>query len=242
MALNGGMSGGAAKAHLSVTAAAALLLCGCATGDGWTPLPRPGDPIDLPGLAIRVSAQLQETAGDDPERLAAVELELRRVADALSPPSPDALARAAALAPSRAQPQTAAASTDEPSASPAGAASESAATAQESAATPAQAASGPYPPAPPLSSARSLFPALTLGTYPNADTARAAWFGMNAAHGDALAGLDARVESVTRETGAPAFILKAGPFASAQEAESLCGRLRQAGAVCAAGDFTGAPL
>src|SRR5690606_14716888 len=99
-----------------------------------------------------------------------------------------------------------------------------------------------YAPPPALSAARSLFSALTLGAYPNADTARAAWFGMNAAHGEALAGLDARIETVARDDGAPAYVLKAGPFAGAAEAETLCVRLRTAGAVCTAGDFTGSPL
>jgi hypothetical protein len=96
-----------------------------------------------------------------------------------------------------------------------------------------------YAPAPQLGGGRSLFSALTLGAYPNADTARAAWFSMNTAHGEALAGLDARIETVMREDGAAAFVLKAGPFGNAQEAEMLCARLRQAGAVCAPGDFTG---
>src|SRR5690606_29820954 len=61
-----------------------------------------------------------------------------------------------------------------------------------------------YAPPPDLAGARSLFSALTLGAYPSADTARAAWFGMNAAHGEALAGLDARIEAVERRDGAAA--------------------------------------
>lgn len=99
-----------------------------------------------------------------------------------------------------------------------------------------------YAPAPELEGARSLFSALTLGAYPSADTARTAWFGMNTAHGEALTGLDARIETVARDSGSTAYVLKAGPFASGEEAETLCSSLRQAGAVCTPGDFTGERL
>jgi len=189
-------------------AALAILLCGCATtGTGGRPAPAPGAASDLPDLAVRVAAQLEAAAQGDAGRLALVELEMRRISDALP----------RTLAP--------------------GAVPQAAAPAQQDTAEPEG-----YAPAPELPGGRSLFSALTLGAYPNADTARAAWFGMNAAHGAALAGLDARIEATVREDGATAYILKAGPFASAAEADTLCVRLREAGGVCAAGDFTGENL
>jgi DedD protein len=194
-------------------AALAILLCGCATtGGGETARPGTAAATDLPDLAATVAAQLEAAAQNDNGRLALVELELRRISDSLPRVSAPALAAAPGAIP------------------------QVAVSPQETA--------GPegYAPAPELPAGRSLFSALTLGAYPNPDTARAAWFGMNAAHGEALAGLDARIETTVREDGGSAYILKAGPFASAAEAETLCGRLREAGGVCTAGDFTGENL
>lgn len=192
--------------------AAVCVLGGCAT-----PAAGPIGPAgDLPQLAMNVAAQLEQAAAGDPARLQALELELRRISDALPLATGAEPLTVAALAPATPAPEPAAVPEPEPAEA--------------------------YAPPPELAGARSLFSALTLGAYPNADTARAAWFGMNAAHGEALAGLDARIEAITREDDSAAYVLKAGPFASAQEAETLCARLRSAGAVCTAGDFTGEPL
>lgn len=205
--------------------ALALLLCGCATGTGAELRSESAAAADLPALAVTVAAQLEDAALGDPARLALVELELRRISDAL----PLIPAPAAAAAAPGAIPQS-------DSGAGAGAGMRPAPNPADSQPTADDAA---YPAAPELAGARSLFSALTLGAYPSADTARAAWFGMNAAHGEALAGLDARIETAPREDGTTTFILKAGPFASAAEAETVCARMRQAGAVCSAGDFTG---
>jgi hypothetical protein len=200
-----------------------------------------GAASDLPGLAATVAAQLEEAASADPRRLAGLELELRRISDAL-PMSQAALAAGPAVPPAYAATAPAmmnpggiggdfGTTVDPPAAAELSAAAAAAPASDEG-----------YAPPPELTGARSLFSALTLGAYPNADTARAAWFGMNAAHGEALAGLDARIEMASRDDGATAYVLKAGPFASAAEAETLCQRLRAAGAVCTAGDFTGSSL
>ncbi|GEM_PF-4696659 len=208
--------------------AIAVALGACAT-QGASDRTAPGAATDLPYLAETVAAQLQAAAAGDPARLAALELEMRRISDAL----PAAYVQSAALTqPQPAEPEGAGMRPDPAPPTPEAV--------QAAAAAPAPADA--YEPAPEMSGARSLFSALQLGAYPNADTARAAWFGMNAAHGESLAGLDARLEAVPRESGEAAYVLKAGPFASAQEAEALCGRLRQAGAVCTAGDFTGERL
>lgn len=196
-------------------AGSALLAAGCASDSGGSARvaaaqPAPGAARDLPDLARSVTAQL---GAADADSLAAVELELRRISDAL-PAAPRAAPRQTAVVTIPPAPQPAA----EPQLPPG------------------------YDAPPDLPNARSLYSALQLGAYPNQDTARAAWFGMNAAHAQALSGLAARMESVERDSGAAAYVLKAGPFHNTQEAEGLCARLRQAGAVCTAGDFTGDPL
>src|SRR5690606_14850491 len=145
----------------------------------------------------------------DPGRLGALELELRRISDVL--PMSQAAIAAGAAAPQPYAPAPADSLPERAGDGAAGAGLAAGPTAASPAGAGANGGGDAYAPPPVLAGARSLFSALTLGAYPSADTARAAWFGMNAAHGEALAGLDARIEAVERNDGAAAFVLKAGP-------------------------------
>jgi len=92
-------------------------------------------------------------------------------------------------------------------------------------------------PAPELSGARSLMHAVRLGSYPNRSAAESTWVALAIAHGGTLGALSARIEDAP-----DGFVLKAGPFSSASEAQGACDMLIAAGARCGLSDFTGAPL
>ena len=95
-------------------------------------------------------------------------------------------------------------------------------------------------PAPALKDARSLFYAVHLGSYRTASRALEGFAQIKAKTPEALSDLEARVERVDLGPKKGIFErLKAGPFASREQALKVCAQLRQSGQYCVPADFTG---
>jgi cell division septation protein DedD len=95
-------------------------------------------------------------------------------------------------------------------------------------------------PPPALPEARSLMHAVHLGSYRSAERALDGYNEIRAKAPLAMAALQPRVERV--DLGPKKGIyerLKAGPFASRAEAQSLCAQLRTTGQYCVPADYTG---
>ena len=94
-------------------------------------------------------------------------------------------------------------------------------------------------PAPMLKDARSLFYAVHLGSYRTASRAFEGYAQIKAKTPGALNNLQPRVERVDLGSKGVFERLKAGPFASREEALSVCSQLRPSGQYCVPADFTG---
>ncbi len=105
-------------------------------------------------------------------------------------------------------------------------------------------APGPVPsdlPPPPegMTEAPSLYHGVHLASYRRLETAQRGWDELVLAHGDLLAGLEARVSEADISGQGTYLRLKAGPFDSAAAARAVCQHLMANGDYCAVVDFTG---
>ena len=95
--------------------------------------------------------------------------------------------------------------------------------------------------APPAIPGVSLLHAVHLASYRREDMAQRGWQELQASH-PVLAGLDARLELAHIPDQGDFLRLKAGPFDTAAEAQSVCRQLQAGGQYCRANDYTGEAL
>lgn len=75
----------------------------------------------------------------------------------------------------------------------------------------------------PLSQAESTAYSVQIGSFANIDNPPKAWKGVVSAHPDLVAGLQAWIKEVDRGDEGALYLLRVGPFASHDAAQSLCG-------------------
>jgi len=95
------------------------------------------------------------------------------------------------------------------------------------------------PPPADMIDAPSLQHAIHLASYRRVDTAVRGWQELVGVHGDALAGLEARLSEAEISGQGRYLRLKAGPFDNSGAAQAVCQRIMSSGDYCAVVDFTG---